>query len=224
MAIDSEVKIYNLALNAVGERSNISSPTENSRRAEVCNLWYEPVREAILAGAPWPEATKFQYLALSNEQDDNTWTEDEARPGYQFLYKLPSDCLRPQYLTDFAQFLLGNLDDNQRTLHTNTEKAVLAYTANITNVSVFAAELRMAIVYGLAAHICMPLTGKTARAESMLRKSNDILMAARESASNASNEQHEHIPDWISARGYSTGITQKYYYPTGSLLSLTNVN
>ena len=52
MAISSEVQVYNLALNAVGERSNISSPTEQSRPAEVCSLWYSPVRDQVLAAVP----------------------------------------------------------------------------------------------------------------------------------------------------------------------------
>ena len=64
MAVTDEVGVYNLALNAIGERSNVSSPTENSRRAEVCRLWYESVRNHILGAAPWPEATSMDYLAL----------------------------------------------------------------------------------------------------------------------------------------------------------------
>ena len=67
MGISSEIQIYNLALNAVGERSNISLPTENSRQAEVCRLWYSPIVEQVLAAAPWAEATKYTYLAQQAE-------------------------------------------------------------------------------------------------------------------------------------------------------------
>ena len=72
MSIASEVGIYNLALNAVGERSNLSATTENSRQAEVCRLWYEPVLEQILAAAHWPEATKIVYLAELAERGERS--------------------------------------------------------------------------------------------------------------------------------------------------------
>jgi hypothetical protein len=110
VAVSSEVQVYNLALNAVGERSNISSPTEQSRPAEVCRLWYSPVRDQILSAAPWPEATKIAYPALlATADDDDTWLETEPRTGYQYVYAMPSDALRPRYMSDFSRFLFTKL-------------------------------------------------------------------------------------------------------------------
>lgn len=219
MGISSEVQIYNLALNAVGERSNISLPTETSRRAEVCRLWYSPIVEQVLSAAAWPEATKIAYLAETAERDDDdAWLETEPAPGYSYAYNLPSDCVRPQYLADFSQFLITYFGDNQRVLHTNTYQAVLAYTANITNISIWNAELRMAIVYGLAANICMPLTGKPSRAKMLADKANELILGARMSAANASNQQQESIPDWIAGRGGNVSPSTRFFYPLGGLL------
>lgn len=226
MTISSEVAIYNLALNAIGARSNISLPTENSREAEVCRLWFSLVRDQIMAAAPWPEAMELAYLAQLKEADedgDGEWAAGDPRPGYQFVYSLPADCLRPRYLTDFSRFLVTSYSDNRRALHTNVEQAALAYTKRLESVSLWNPELQMAIVYGLASHICMPLTGKTSRARLMVEQANDLLYAAREAGANTSDETHEAIPEWIAARGYNTSPQTRYFYPYGSLLSLTNV-
>lgn len=218
--IDSEVAVYNLALNAVGGRNNINSPTEASREAEVCNLWFSPVRDQVLAAAPWPEATKLERLALLSEAD-GSWDVGEPRPGYQFAYGLPSDCIRPQYLTRFERFQITAGPDNTRLLHTNASQALLAYTFRQQTISLWASELQMAIVYGLAANICMPLTGKPQRANMLIQRANSIILAARESAANISDDRYEHIPDWLAARGFSSGNEGAFYYPFGSLLTVS---
>jgi hypothetical protein len=220
VAVASKVQVYNLALNAVGSRSNISSPTENSREAEVCDLWFELVRDTALASAAWPEATKLRYLALSSEQEDDEWIEGEPKAGYQYLYARPSDMLRPQYMSGFGHFLMTDLG-----FHSNTYQAALVYTSRLTDVSQWGAQLQMAIVYGLAAHICMPLSGKPSRAKMLVGMANELMMAARESAANQNTEVLDSVPDWITARGYTDASSKtRYFYPYGSLLSLPNVN
>lgn len=219
MGISSIVQIYNLALNACGERSNISLPTENSRRAEVCNLWYEPVLEQILASAPWPEATRIMYVAEAAEKADGDWLETEPRPGYQYAYYIPDDCLRPQYLADFTRFEVSYFGDNKKVLHTNTFQAILVYTANITNISLWSTELRMAVVYALSAHVCMALSGKPTRTKMLIDRANQFITDARISAANESTEQYDSLPEWISGRGFSDPNPQKYIYPLGSLLT-----
>lgn len=224
MAISSEVQVYNLALNAIGERSNISSPTENSRPAEVCRLWYSPVRDQVLSAAPWPEATKIAYLPLLAQADDeDAWLETEPRTGYQYVYAMPSDALRPRYMSDFSRFLFTHYGD-QRALHSNTEDAILAYTSRLENIALWDGELQMAIVYGLAANICMPLSGKPSRAKMLAEKANELITSARVAAANANNESYESIPDWIVARGFNHSSSQRFFHPYGSLLTLTNVS
>lgn len=223
MAISSEVQVYNLALNAIGERSNISSPTEQSRPAEVCGLWYSPVRDQILSAAPWPEATKIAYPALlATADDEDAWLETEPRLGYSYVYAMPSDALRPRYMSDFSRFLFTSYN-GQRALHSNTQGAILAYTSRLENIALWDSELQMAVVYGLAANICMPLSGKPSRAKMLAEKANELIMNARVAAANANNESYESIPDWIVARGFNQATSTRYFHPYGSTLSLTNV-
>lgn len=217
-------QIFNLALNAIGARGKVASPTENSREAEVCSQWYEMVRDQVFAGAPWQELTKLASLTVLDERDaEEDWVATNARPGYTFAYALPDDLARPQYLTNFDRFLLTAYASTQA-LSCNTENAILAYTAKNIGPGGWSPGLRMAVVYALASHICMPLSGKVTRAKQMVDQANNYIMQAREINANVSNEQFEHVPSWLSARGYSGSIqTTQYVYPWGELLTVANV-
>lgn len=225
MANDA-VTLYNLALDKIGARSNISLPTEQSREAEACNRWFPEIRDQVLASAPWPEATKMARLALLGTQPiDGVWVQGSPRPDLLNSYALPSDCLRPQFLTNYGSFTIQSFDAENRALMIAGEAPILVYTFRQTLVSMWSAELQMAIMHALAANICMGLTGKTSRAKMLIEQANQSIIAARETAANTNNEGFESLPDWIAARGFFDGRNQaRFFYPFGSLLSVGNVN
>ena len=80
----SVVQICNSALNQLGAAS-ITSLTDNSKNARLCNERYATVRDAVFRSHPWNSLIKRQQLA-----------QDTATPAYGFSYQftLPSDCLR----------------------------------------------------------------------------------------------------------------------------------
>lgn len=227
--ISDTTALFNLALNAIGGRSNIASPTEKSREASVCSLWYEVVRDQVFAAAPWPELTKIAALTVVDEYDGvSNWVSTNARPGYLFAYQMPTDSARPQYLTNFDRFLITSYTDSTQVLATNTENAILAYTAKNLNIQLWSPTLQLAMTYALASHIVMPLSGKVTRAKQMVDQANSIIAQAREVAANTSSEQFEMLPDWISARGYrpvrcnlnSLG-NDRFIYPLGDMLMVS---
>lgn len=218
-----EVTLYNLALDTIGARANISLPTEASREAEACNRWFSPIRDQVLASAPWPEATKIARLALLVAQDadgDGVWAAGDPRPDLTNSYALPTDMLRPQYVAGYGSFTIQSYGEDAKALMTNGETPVLVYTFRQTRISLWSPELQMAIMSALAARICIPLTGKTSRTKLLIDQANQHIMAARETAANMGSENWESLPDWITARGYSGGSPPtRYFYPFGSLLS-----
>ena len=248
--ITSEVAVYNLALNAMGGRNNVSSPSENSREAEVCRLWFTVVRDQILSAASWPEATAIVQLAQLSSGGavtpdyNNTnfppgapyadgfiedlfdlaqvnYTPGGPTPGYGYVYALPNDCIQPQYLLNYDRFKVTGYADDQEVLITNSSPAVLAYTKQLITISAWSSPLQMAIVYGLAAHICMPLSGKPSRGRELLQMANQYVMNARENAANVSNEVMQSIPDWLIARGYfDSSFNTRFVYPLGQLLTV----
>lgn len=219
--ITDEVSIYNLALNAVGTRSNITSPTEKSREAEVCRLWFGPVRDQVLRAAPWPSCRAWQRLAVLKERDTNvSWTEGDPDPEYAYAYSTPSDMISPRFLAGYQRFSLQSFPGNQLAIMTNEALALLCYTKRQTVISLWDAGLQMAIVYGLASYIAMPLHGKAARAQNALNQANTLILDARAAAANDSVEKVDTIPDWIAARGYGNSpIETRYYYPSGALFT-----
>ena len=98
----SEVQICNLALAKVGDEQ-ITSLTENSKAARLCNLVYEPMRDTTLRSHPWNFAIQRVELAASTET-----------PSYEYnaQFALPSDFLRllGTNMLDAAKFTVeGNL-------------------------------------------------------------------------------------------------------------------
>jgi hypothetical protein len=217
------VVLYNLALDTIGARNKIALPTEQSREAEACNLWFPNIRDQVLASAAWPESTKMARLALlvtQNTDEDGIWQAGDPRPDLTNTYALPSDMLRPQYVTGYGTFTIQSYGTEGKALMTSGESPILVYTFRQTKVSMWSPELQMAIMHGLAARICIPLTGKTSRAKMLIEEANRMIIAARESAANMGVERFESLPDWITARGYSGGSPPtRYFYPFGSLLS-----
>jgi hypothetical protein len=140
MATDT-VTLFNQALSLAGARNNVVLPEEISREAEECRLHFETIRDQILASAAWPEATKIRSLSLLSADEDGEWASGEPRPGYTYSYSLPSDCLRPQYLTTFNRFQVATKDDTLRVLMTNETTPILTYTYRQTNVTMWSPEL-----------------------------------------------------------------------------------
>lgn len=221
---NSVVDIYNMALNAVGTRDDVSSPNEASREAEVCRRWFANARDLILRAAFWPSAEAHSRLSVLAERDETeAWTSADPSPGFRFAYAVPSDLLVPRYQADFGRFVFSTYGDS-RAVMSNTEQVVLAYTRQQTNVSLWDHALLMAIVYSLGAHIAMPLHGKPARAKSMAEQANNLILSARELASNTGENQYDTVPDWIAARGYAgVAPSQRYLHPYGPMIALNEL-
>ena len=82
----SVVDICNEAMDLLGA-ATITSLTENSKEARLCNRRFETVRDAVLRAHPWNAAIARADLA-----------QDSATPafGFSFQYTLANDpyCLR----------------------------------------------------------------------------------------------------------------------------------
>lgn len=80
----SVIEICNRALRAIGQEV-ITSLDDVSTRAGLCDLHYEPTRDAVLRAHPWKFATSRISLATSS-----------SSPAfeYDYAYPLPTDCLR----------------------------------------------------------------------------------------------------------------------------------
>ncbi len=217
------VGIYNLALSAAGTDASVSSPTEQSREAEVCTFWYDIARDQVLRAAHWPEAKGFKRLAVLAERDTAVdWDSNAPEPGYAFAYGLPSDLLYPRNLTTFTRFTMGLYQNITPALMTNLESAILVYTLRQEQVQNWNAQLQLAIAYALAAYVTMPLLGKLKRAELMQKTANGLIGEARATMLNSTDDEYQTMPEWITARGFSGAApATRFIYPFGDLIQVS---
>lgn len=216
--INDEVSLYNMALNQVGARSNIASTTEPDVGAEACRLWYPSVRDRVLRAAPWTSCTAYRELALLAEKAPGDWTPLDPAPGWHFAYSVPDDYLYPRYLLHYQRFVVTNWGSLSQVVMTNVPRAILYYTARNNIIQTWETSLQYAVAYALASAICMPLTGKSDRAQALAQQADQFILTARVEAANTNDFQVESTPTWILARGYADPGDTRFYHPMGSLL------
>lgn len=182
MAI-SAVKIANLALSHIGADSTIEAFTEATAEANVCDLWYDFSRTAVLEGYDWNFARKRITLAThSDAAPDGVW-------GYRYQY--PADCIIARSVcnpagsdADAVPFSVEQSDNGEtKTILTDMEDAILLYTWDQELTDTYSTHFVMALSYRLASHIAFSLTGKSSLQDSMLNKYVSFMLLA--DASNA---------------------------------------
>lgn len=180
------------------------------------------MRDHVLRAADWPSVLAHQRLAVAKERDvDVAWAADDPTPGWRFAYTAPTDMLVPRYLADFSRFHLGQYAGS-RAIFAQTEDAILTYTTRGTAIADWDVDLKMAIVYALAAHITMPLLAKIGRTQWAEQKANELILMARVNAANLDENTYDTVPDWIAARGYSGSVVpSRYFHPYSPLINVT---
>lgn len=219
-----QTSLFNLALSAAGSRSSISLPSEQSREAEICRQWYEPVRRQVLRSAPWSSVKAFARLAELKERTTEEWVEGDPNPAFSRAFALPELYLHARYLSNYARFELSLLEPDVKALMTSDTTPILYYTLDQTQISLWESDLYLAMAQALGAFICLPLNGKSATAQRAQQQANALIYAAREAAANESFEPVDMAPEWIAGRGSiygSPGV--RYIYPSGPLIAVPNV-
>jgi hypothetical protein len=209
------LQLWNQACGQLGSQTSIAAEDEVSREAELCSLYYETVRDSIFRAAPWNSVEAHVRLALIIERDhDVDWTSADPAPGWTYAYGVPSDMIRPRYVSDFSKFQLSNIGDTPVILSENSEP-ILVYTKRQSNPALWGIDLFHAVMYGLAAFVAKPLTGNDSDLRNMFTLAEERILAARANAANQNYFRYESIPDWIGARGQTLGMpTARYIYPS----------
>ena len=140
----SVVQICNSALNQLGAAS-ITSLTDNSKNARLCNERYATVRDAVFRSHPWNSLIKRQQLA-----------QDTATPayGFNFQFTLPSDCLR---LLNLDAYNSDHKVEGRKIL-CNESAIKISYVSQVTDPNEMDVLLRETISAGLAADIAYAIT------------------------------------------------------------------
>lgn len=239
MASQSVVDICNLALDAIGTRSTISSLSEQSKEAKACARHYAQAVSSILQAARWNFARKQAPLSLLK---DATLNPPQTVPvPWVYEYAYPSDCVQgrfilpqwwvgpsgvpgavaaPQSNAPPVRWLVGLDQDassnNIKVILTNQPNAVLVYTAQINDTGLYDDQFVEALYNYLGWRICATLSGDKTLAKMAFQVAKDKTDAACASNGNEGITVIDNIPDWIRVRGYASD----WAYPPGSFYSI----
>jgi hypothetical protein len=152
----SNVDIVNSALNMVGANI-ITSLTEDSKAARVCNQRYPFVRDAVFRAHPWNCLIRRVKLG-----------QDATVPVYKYAYRytLPSDpyCLRVLTISDDGDDERRDIDfkvEGNRFLLTDQSTVYIQYISRDEDPNQYDFLLIEALAARLASDIAYPLVGSS---------------------------------------------------------------
>lgn len=194
--ITSNIQICNMALSRIGVSMPIASLSESSTAARVCALWYEPVRDRLLASAPWPFATKQADL------------QDIGGPPEEWLYRYryPNDCLAILRISDLTVngrqpfIVVTDIDNDAMAILTDAENAIAEYITRVETVTMFPVDFADALTWAIAAEIAMPLAVKADLAQAAAKAAQAALDNALTRSFNESYTERAES-QFIDARG-----------------------
>ena len=147
----TEVSICSNALRRLGD-SPITTLSDNTERARLCNAFYGEARDAVLRSHPWNFAITRAALAQLSST---------PAYGYSYQYSLPTDpyCLRVLEMeyTDY-KFKIENSATEGRVLLTDESEAKILYVAKVTDPTKFDAMFTDTLTAKLAVDLAYPVT------------------------------------------------------------------
>jgi len=185
---DSVVDICNAAMVALGE-DPIVSLNDTTKRASLCALRYDCVRQGVLRSHLWSCARgRAQLPALAT-----------APPfGYQTAFQLPADCLRLFELEDDETW--DWVVEGQQVLCNCDPPLNIIYVRDLTDTTVMDAMLRDVIALELAVDLCQPLA-QSADKQKLIQARLDDVRAKAQTASAQEISPREWDEDiWLRSR------------------------
>ena len=168
----TEVSICSNALRRLGD-DPITSLTDDTERARLCNSFYEDSRDAVLRSHPWNFAITRASLAKLS-----------TAPAYGFAnqFALPTNpyCLRVLGMEyeDYI-FKVENVATHGRVLLTDEATANIIYVARITDTNLFDAMFVDVLTQKLAVDLAYPVTNSTTLQTQMQKVFEKKLSEAR---------------------------------------------
>lgn len=192
-----KVAIANLSLIDIGA-AVISSFDDGSNEADKVAALWDAIREEVLCAHRWDFAKKTSVISEDADYDidDEKWTTS---------YTLPADCLKPRYLSDKDY----NYEIRERHLLCDVEdgEAILVYTADVEDTTVWDVLFRQAFAKRLSAGLCRALKRKGSLVKDLLVEYEAFLTMAQQSDASQSNmtndDKYRHTEEndtWLSSR------------------------
>lgn len=160
----SNVEICNGALGLIGD-DPITSLTEGSKRANLCNSFYPLSLDAVLRLHPWNFAVKRVSLAPKTQA---------PAYGYSAAFAMPSDLVRLLEVTDITDYKVEGRD-----IVADESQLDIRYIARIADVTLYDALFVETLQAYMAWKMAYPLTKSNTTAQAMFTTFKALLPWAR---------------------------------------------
>ncbi len=191
------IDVINSALRRIGA-SRISDPNEDVKNANVARDIYEDILEDLLRSNFWNFATRRQELSQLTEV-----------PTFEFdyAYALPSDWIRTVSVHpngDGYQSTIKYKEENvgdQNVILASTEQLFMRYIAMVSDVNLWAADFKQAMILALARDLAIPISSSNELREQMDTAARKALARARSTDAMGSTPERRPDGTWKRNRG-----------------------
>lgn len=161
----SKVEICNRALIRLGEKT-ITSLTEDTTPAKLCNILYDQVRKELLRLHPWNFAIARADLAQY---------EDGPEFGYLYYYAIPSDCIRVLELDDIN--VTFKIEGSK--LLSDSDEVLILYIKDEEDVTKFDSLFSTCLALKLGVELSYALSGTANITTALQEEYNRLLREAK---------------------------------------------
>jgi len=191
----SAVEICNSALHKIGA-ARISSLSDSTKAAILCNDQYDRIRKEVLRSHPWNFA--ISYVALTPTVNQPIWD----RYSHEFL--LPADVLRV-LATNLDEhdgpWEIGYNADGNKVLFCSATTIKLQYIKDLTNTTRFDPIFEEAVAFRLAADLAYSLVQSQTLQKQMYAYYEQTLARAMSFDAQESSAQSVQADEWTLVRG-----------------------
>jgi len=185
--VPSVIDLCNSALDKVGQGA-ITSLSDGTKSAKLCNRNWPLVRDRVLRSHPWNFAVKRTNLAASETAPD--W-------GYTAKFPIPTDCLRLIEVRDLStdEFQIENGH-----IHANATVLYIRYISRIEDPNVYDALFVDSVATRLAAELSEAFDQSTTKKKALLEEYDAFLDDAKRADAQENPPAAYEEDDWIKVR------------------------
>lgn len=184
----SKVAMCNAALTKIGANV-ITSLTEASEEARICNARFNDVLDALLESHPWNFAIERATLAAS---------ADAPNHEYSYKYLLPQRpyCLRVVSVYNDYEYKIEG-----RYLYTDYSNISITYVKRVTDMNELSPMFRECFSLYMAAELAYPIAGSNALRQELLGEYDRAIRLARSKDAQEETADNFRNGSWYTGRG-----------------------
>jgi hypothetical protein len=167
---------------------------DNSTRARIMKTQYTTRRKALLESHPWNFAISYVEVALIDP------TPDDIEMDYDYVFQLPSNCLRV-LKTDLTSLDEWEEIEGNRIACSSAELKV-KFIKDIDDVTKFKGRFAETLAWDLAADTAKIITGSDSTAEAVKKSYIEYLRESRSFDAQVGLKDRVQSDEWFFSRRY----------------------